>query len=155
MRPRRGIILSELHQFLDLWRDLHRIERKVVAFEFGVSPAQYWRIETGQQPLSVERLRILARVSKTSLNTLLLAFMLMDDNIERIESDDPGDRLVLWLHEQLASEARRNETDSVARHFLGRPQSLECVFDRLARLKDAARKERPEAAQRRSLAASS
>lgn len=121
--------MSELHEFLELWRDLYRIERKVIASEFGVSAAQYWRIETGQSPMSVERLRALGRLSDASVNTLLLAFMLMDDNVSRISSKDPGDRLVHWLHKRLSSEARRNETDSAARHFLGRPQSLEDLLD--------------------------
>ena len=125
--------LSELHEFLGLWRDLYRIERKVIAADFGVSAAQYWRIETGRSPLSVERLRALGRLSDASVNTLLLAFMLMDDNVCRISSNDPGDRLVHWLHKRLASEARRNETDSAARHFLGRPQSLEDLLDELTR----------------------
>lgn len=129
--------MSEFHDFLELWRDLYRVERKVVASEIGVSPTQYWRIESGKTPLSAERLRALARLSKSSFNTILLAFMLMDDNIERIDTDDPGDRLVLWLHERLAGEARRNETDSIARHFLGRPQSLQAVFDDLRQMNDA------------------
>lgn len=126
--------MSEFHDFLELWRELFRVERKVAASEMGVSPAQYGRIECGQTPLSAERLRALSRLSKSSLNTLLLAFMLMDDNIERIDTDDPGDRLVLWLHERLAGEARRNETNSIARHFLGRPQSLDIAINELKQL---------------------
>lgn len=150
----RGFFLSEFHDFLDLWRDLYRVERKVIASEFGVSPAQLGRIEAGLAPLSVKRLRTLARFSNTSLNTVLLAFMLMDDNIERMQSDDPGDRFVRWLHEQLAREGRQNETNSAARHFLGRPQSLECVFDQLTHLRDADEGEGPPEATRLSVAAS-
>ncbi|PQA85892.1 hypothetical protein CW354_20405 [Marinicaulis flavus] len=123
--------MSDFHNFLELWRELFRVERKVAASEMGVSPAQYGRIESGQTPLSAERLRALGRVSNSSLNTLLLAFMLMDDNVERIESDDPGDQLILWLHQRLAAEARRNETHSTARHFLGYPQSLKNIISEL------------------------
>ena len=70
-------------------------------------------------------------MSGLSMNSLLLAFMLMDDNVSQIESDDPGDIFILWLHDQLAKDARCNESDSAARHFLGRPQSLEGVLDSL------------------------
>lgn len=109
--------MSEFHEFLELYRDLFRVERKVVASEFRVSPTQYGRIESGQTPLSASRLRALGHLSNSSLNTMLLAFMLMDNNVENIASDDPGDRIISWLHNLLASEARINESDSLTRHF--------------------------------------
>ena len=126
--------LADFHDFLKVWSDLYRFERKVVAAEMNVSATHYWRIESGSTPLTAERLRALARLSQTSLNTLLLAFMLMDENLKQIDSEDPGDRLILWLHDQLAREARQNETDSIARHFLGRPQSLQAILDTLRRI---------------------
>ena len=128
--------MADFHDFLEVWSDLYRFERKVVAAEMNVSATHFWRIESGSTPLTAERLKALARLSKTSLNTLLLAFMLMDENLQHIDSEDPGDRLILWLHEQLAREARQNETDSIARHFLGRPQSLKAVLDTLHRIND-------------------
>ena len=146
--------LSELHNFLELWRELYHVERKVAASELGVSPTQYWRVETGHAPLSMERMRTLGRISDCSLNSLLLAFMLMDDNIDRSNSNDPGDRLILWLHNRLASQARCNETNSATRHFLGRPQSLESVFDALNQSQKEGETEPPSEATRYSVAAS-
>lgn len=123
--------MSDIDEFLALYRDVFRLERKEVAARLGVSTAQYSRIEAGRSPVSMGRLKTLGEATDVSLAMLLLAFLLMDKNVAALGKDDPGARIVHWLHQQLAAEARAQETNSAARHFLGTPQSLERILRQL------------------------
>ncbi len=120
--------MNELCDLLVLWREVYRVNRKAAACELGISQAQYWRIESGLAPISMARLRKIGESADLSLNTLLIAFMVMDENVQRSVSDDTGDRVIRWLHARLEVEGRRREPDSAARQLLGRPQTLEALI---------------------------
>jgi transcriptional regulator with XRE-family HTH domain len=123
--------MANLSDFFVLWLEIYGANRKSIANKLGVSASKLSRIEHGQSALTFDTLKQLGDLSKSSLNSLVIACLLMDENVHDIDSDDPGDRLIKWLYAQLADQARMTETDGVARHFLGKPAAIESIFNTL------------------------
>ena len=109
-----------------LARALNRHPPKAIADDLGIDRSHYGRLENGSRQPSAETLRILAERDGLSLNTVLLAFMLLDDNISAIpdETDDFGNLVVRWLHRSIGEYSRANETDAEARHLLSSAQKM-------------------------------
>ncbi|MEO0880879.1 MAG: helix-turn-helix transcriptional regulator, partial [Pseudomonadota bacterium] len=133
--------VKDLNAFFALWIDVFRINRKTLAAELGVSVQHLGRLETGKSQLHWHRLDTLAALSKCSVDTLLLAYMLMDEDADTTASrdgeisSDIGQRLKAWLKTELASQIRPGETHSLSRTVLTSGVALDAAMSAIERAK--------------------
>lgn len=134
--------VGELGDLLSLWRDTYGYERDETAEIVGLSRQQIGRIEAGVANLSVRQLSRLADETGTPLSRMLIAFLLMDDNIDKIDgaSDELCDRLITTIHQNLAPYRRARERDSIARQIMTSPMALNAALSAIIQREDLAPK---------------
>ena len=124
--------MKDLNDLITLWMEVFGVKNKVLSADLDISPSMTSKMIAGQKKITMERLEDIGRTTGTSLNTLLIAYMLLhsdEDDENRIP--DIGDEIVGWLKSELAPHARDTETHSIARHLLGSAATINLAKRRI------------------------
>lgn len=124
--------MKELNYLITLWMEVFGVKNKILSADLAVTPSTISKMLAGSVHISMERLEEIGQTTGTSLNTLLITYMLIhsdEDDENRIP--DIGDEIVGWLKSELAPHARDTETHSIARHLLGSAETLNLAKRRI------------------------
>jgi len=92
----------EFGPLLRVYRQYWSLTQREMAELLFISQPVYSRIERGQRPVSMKALQRVADASGISIQTLIVAHLLLDENLEAIASGtpDPAQKSLLELAEK-------------------------------------------------------
>jgi len=82
-------MVLEFGSLLRVYRTNWRLTQKEMAELLCISQPVYSRIEAGRRPLSLRALQRVADKSGISLQTLIIAHLLLDENLEALQNRSP------------------------------------------------------------------
>lgn len=97
--------MLEFGSLLRICRSILRLTQTEMAELLLISQPVYSRIEAGRKPVSVRALQRVADRSGVTIQTLLLAHQLLDDNLAALQEDGADGATTLLL--QVAEKYRR------------------------------------------------
>ena len=94
-------MVREFGSLLRVYRSNWGLTQKEMAELLCISQPVYSRIESGQRPISIKSLQRVADKSGISLQTLIIAHLLLDENLETLENGpkDPAKKSLIQLAE--------------------------------------------------------
>lgn len=97
-----GVMAFEFGSLLRVYRTYWGLTQKEMAALLYMSQSAYSRIESGEQALSLKRLGRVADKCGVSIQTLIMAHLLLDENLTAIDqkSMDPAQKALVKLADE-------------------------------------------------------
>lgn len=120
----------EFGPLLRVYRAYWGITQKDMAALLYMSQSAYSRIESGEQPLSLKGLDKVADRCGVSIQTLIMAHLLLDENLAAINQNamDPAQKILVKLAAEFGKNYPSPLKDAAALGFLlaGSPEDQRC-----------------------------